>query len=200
MKRRKRVQKQARPRGTPKRKAARAAVKGYPPYLRILFTRQKLQERVLALAKQINRDYAGKTVHVVGVLENCFVFMSDLVRALTMPVVCHFVKAQTRDVAAGGVELHEIFYTPKIEAHGKDVLLVDGLLQSGVTLDHLIRSVLGQGPNSVKTAILIEKTDERKADVVTDYVGFETTGKFLVGYGLGYQDQFRNLPFVAALK
>jgi hypoxanthine phosphoribosyltransferase len=198
--RRRRAKKQASLRGTRRRTTAQTGAKGYSPYLRILLTQQKIQQRVLAMAKQINRDYSGKTLHVVGVLENCFIFMGDLVRALTMPVVCHFVKAETREVAAGGVEFHEIFYTPKIEAHGKDVLLVDGLLQSGVTLDHLIRSVLGQGPNSVRTAILIEKTDERKADVVTDYVGFETTGKFLVGYGLGYRDQFRNLPFVGAMK
>jgi hypoxanthine phosphoribosyltransferase len=200
MKRRSRAVKKSRPEKTRKRSVALPSTKGYPGYVRVVLTEPKIRQRVQAMAKQINRDYAGRTLHVVGVLENCFIFMSDLVRALTVSVICHFVKAETREVSAGGVELHEILYTPRIEAHGKDVLLVDGLLQSGLTLDHLVRSVLGQGANSVRTAILIEKTDERKTDVETDYVGFETTGKFLVGYGLGYQDQFRNLPFVAVLK
>ncbi len=175
-------------------------IKAYAKYLRVVVPERRIRNRVAAMAKEINRDYRGKTLHVVGILENCYIFMADLVRALTMPVICHFVKAETREVASGNVELHEILYMPRIDAHGKDVLLVDGLLQSGVTLDHLVRSVLGQGPNSVRTAILVERQDERKTDVKTDYVGFRTTGRFLVGFGLGYQEQFRNLPYLAALK
>jgi hypoxanthine phosphoribosyltransferase len=87
----------------------------------------------------------------------------------------------------------------RIGAAGKDILLLDGILQSGVTLDHLYRYILGQNPASVRTALLVEKTDERKVAVATDYVGFRTAGKFLVGYGLGYQEKYRNLPYVAAL-
>lgn len=171
--------------------------------LRVVLTEKQIQRRVRQLAEQMNRDYKGKTVHVVGILENCFMFMSDLVRALKVPVICHFVKAEIRDTAAGVVPVREIMYTPKVEATGREVLLVDGILQSGVTLDHLYRYVLGQNPSSVRTASLIEKTDERKVDVATDYVGFKvdfkTTGKFLVGYGLGYQEKYRNLPCISTL-
>jgi hypoxanthine phosphoribosyltransferase len=154
---------------------------------------------VRELAKQIDRDYKGKTLHVVGVLEDCFIFVADLVRGLTIPVVCHFMKAEIRDTSEGARAVREIMYTPKVEAAGRDVLLVDGVLQKGLTLDHLYGYVLGQNPSSVRTASLIEKSNERKVDVSTDYVGFKSNEEFLVGYGLGYQERYRNLPFVARL-
>lgn len=167
--------------------------------LRVVYTAQQIQQRVRALAAQINRDYQGKTLHVVGILENCFLFMADLVRALKMPVVCHFIKAEVHDASAGAVAVREIMYTPRVDATGRDVLLVDGILQSGVTLDHLVRYVMGQKPNSVRVAALIEKADEKKVDVRTEYLGFRTTAKFLVGYGLGFQEKYRNLPCIARL-
>jgi len=167
--------------------------------LRCVYSEKQIQKRVRELAKQIDRDYKGKTLHVVGVLEDCFIFMADLVRSLTIPVVCHFMKADIRDTTEGTVAVREIMYTPKVEATGRDVLLVDGILQSGLTLDYLYRYFLGQNPSSVRTASLIEKTGERKVDVSTDYVGFKSKEKFLVGYGLGYQEKYRNLPFVARL-
>jgi hypoxanthine phosphoribosyltransferase len=132
-------------------------------------------------------------------LEDGFVFMADLVRRLTIPVVCHFMKVEIRDTSAGATALREIMYTPKVEAAGRDVLLVNGILQSGLTLDHLYGYILTQKPSSVRTASLIEKSDERKVDVSTDYLGFKSKEKFLVGYGLGYQQKYRNLPFVARL-
>ena len=167
--------------------------------LRVVYTPNQIQERVRKLARRMNRDYEGRTLHVVGILENCFLFMADLVRSLTVPVICQFIKAQIRDTTAGHVAVREIMYTPKVEAKGKDVLLVAGILQSGLTLDHLYRYILGQNPSSVRTAALIEKTDERKVDVPTDYVCFKTTAKFLVGYGLGHQERYRNLPCLARM-
>ena len=167
--------------------------------LRCVYSEKQIQKRVRQLAKQINRDYKGKTLHVVGILEDCFIFMADLVRSLTIPVVCHFMKAEIHDISAGATAVREIMFTPKVEAAGRDVLLVDGILQSGLTLDHLYSYVLGQNPSSVRTASLIEKSGERTVDVSTDYVGFKSKEKFLVGYGLGYQEKYRNLTFVARL-
>jgi hypoxanthine phosphoribosyltransferase len=164
-----------------------------------VYSEKQIQKRVRELAKQIDRDYKGKTLHVVGILQDCFIFMADLVRRLTIPVVCHFMKAKIHDTSAGATALREIMYAPKVEAAGRDVLLVDGILQSGLTLDHLYGYVLAQNPNSVRTASLIEKSGERKVDVSTDYVAFKSNEKFLVGYGLGYQEKYRNLPFVARL-
>jgi hypoxanthine phosphoribosyltransferase len=167
--------------------------------LRCVYPEKQIRKRVRELAKQIDRDYKGKTLHVVGILEDCFIFMADLVRHLTIPVVCHFLKAEIHDTSAGSTAVREIMYTPKVEAAGRDVLLVDGILQSGLTLDHLYSYVLGQNPSSVRTVSLIEKSGERRVDVSTDYVGFKSQEKFLVGYGLGYQEKYRNLPFVARL-
>lgn len=167
--------------------------------LRVLFTEKRVRDRVRELARQINRDYQGKSLHVIGMLSNCYMFLADLVRALKVPVTFHTIRPEIRDSIVAGTAIREITYTPKVEAAGKDVLLVDGILQSGLTLDHVYRYILGQKPKSIRTATLIEKTKERKVDVATDYVGFKTTGKFLVGYGLGYEEKFRNLPFVAEL-
>jgi len=167
--------------------------------LRCVYTEKQIQKRVKELARQINRDYQGRTLHVVGILEDCFMFMADLVRRLTVPVICHFMKAEITDVSAGRTQQREIVYTPKVEAAGRDVLLVTGIVQSGLTLDHLYSYVLARNPSSVRTASLIEKSEERKVDVSTDYLGFRSKEKFLVGYGLGYQEKYRNLPFVGRL-
>ena len=168
-------------------------------HLRVIFDSGRIRRRVQELARQINRDYAGKTVHVVGILGNCFLFMADLVRLLRPTVVCHFVKAEMHDQPSGDSSVREIVFTPRVDVADKDILLVEGIVQTGVTLDHLVHMMLAQKARSVRTALLIEKTDERKVDVPTDYVGFKTTSKFLVGYGLGYQEKYRNLPSVAAL-
>ncbi len=164
--------------------------------LRVVFTEKQIQKRVRELADQINRDYKGKALDVIGILDNCFMFMADLLRALKVPVVCHFMKVETRDRL---IALRELLYTPKVDVAGKDVLLVDGVLQSGVVQDHLIRYVLGQRPASLRTATLVEKTVERKVAVTTEYMGFKTSARFLVGYGLGYDEKYRNLPYIAAL-
>ena len=99
----------------------------------------------------------------------------DLIRALKGPVYCSFVRADIRDSAVGGVETREITYTPPVHASCKDVILVDGILQSGMTFDHLYRYLTGQGPSSLRTMVLVEKTDERKVDLPLDFIGFKAT-------------------------
>ncbi len=178
---------------TARRKATPAGTNGF----RVVYTSAQIQKRVREMATQINNDYRGKTLYVVGILENCFLFMADLVRNLKVPTVCLFLKAEVRESKAGTAPVHEIMYTPRVDANGKDILLVDAILQSGVTLDHLFRYMLAQNANSVRTASLVEKTNERKVDVPVDYVGFKNRGKFLVGYGLAYEGKHRNLPYIA---
>jgi hypoxanthine phosphoribosyltransferase len=183
----------------PPKRSARVRAAAPAARLKVVFDEKEIRKRVRELAKQINRDYAGKTLHVVGILENCFVFMADLVRALTIPVVCSFVRSQVRDSDSGMVAMREIMYIPPVKAAGTDLLLVEGVLQSGITLDHLCRTLLAQQPASLRTATLIDKTDERRVDVPVDYAGFTISGRFLVGYGLGYQEQYRNLPYLARI-
>jgi hypoxanthine phosphoribosyltransferase len=163
--------------------------------MRVIFTERQIRRRVRELAAEIN--------HIVGVSEDCFLFMADLVRSLTMPVALHFVTARVREAAVEGVPVQEILYSPQLDLRGKDVLLLSGIVYSGITLDFLCRQMLAQGPRSLRTATLIEKPEDRKVNVSTDYLAFtsETTaGQFLVGYGLGHQGLYRNLPCIAALQ
>ena len=166
---------------------------------KVVVDEKAIRRRVRELARQINRDYAGKALYVVGILEDSFVFMADLIRALTVPVVCSFVRLQVRDSDSGQVAIREILFIPPVDAIGKDLLLLTGVLQSGLTLDHLCRTLLAQQPASVRTLALIDKMAERKIDVQVDYTGFPISGHYYVGYGLGYQGHFRNLPFLAQI-
>jgi hypoxanthine phosphoribosyltransferase len=167
--------------------------------LKVVVNATDIARRVRELARQITRDYAGKTLHVVGILEDSFVFMADLVRALKLPVVCYFVHSRVRDNDSGAVPMREIMYVPPMEVAGKDLLLAGGVLQSGVTLDYLCRTLLAQNPASLRTAILINKANDRRVNVPVDYAAFERSGAFLAGYGLAFEQQFRNLPFLAGV-
>jgi hypoxanthine phosphoribosyltransferase len=167
---------------------------------RCVISQKQIKKRVGELARQIDRDYQGTTtLHVVGILEDSFIFVADLIRNLTIPVVCHFMNAVMHDTLTGPIAMREIKYSPEVDAKGRDVLLVNGILHSGVTLDYVYRYILGQSPTSVRTLSFIEISRARKVDVSTDYVGFTSKEGFLVGYGLGYGDKYRNLPFVARL-
>ena len=182
--------------------AGSGAPRRAPARLRVIYTERQLRRRVRGMAAQINRAYQRRTLDIVGVKDDCFLFMGDLVRALGMPVVCHFVTVRMYDAIVGDAPVREIQYAPALELAGKDVLLVQCMLSSGVTLDFLYRHILSQGPRSLRTAALIEKPADRKVDVATDYLAFKATGTeghFLVGYGLGYQGLYRNLPCIAAL-
>ncbi len=165
--------------------------------LKIVVSEKDIRRRVREMARQISKDYAGKTLHVVGILEDCFIFMADLVRALTIPVDCSFVRSQVRDSDAGTLHMREIMFIPPVEAADKELLIVQGVLQSGVTLEHLCRMLLAQSPSSLRIATLLDKADERKTDIPVDYAGFKLSGRFIVGYGLGVREQYRNLPFLA---
>ena len=188
-----------RPRPVAKKRRTAAGSASFPKGLKAILSEQQLRRRVREMAKQINKDYAGKTLHVVGILQDCFMFMPDLVRALTIPVICSFVRCQVRDSESGLVAMREIMYIPPVDAAGKDILLLNGILQSGVTLDHLRRTLDAQQPASVRIAALLDKTEERKVDIKVDYAGFELSDGFLVGYGLGFQERYRNLPYVARI-
>jgi hypoxanthine phosphoribosyltransferase len=189
-----------------KRRRAAHVAAASTDHLKMAISEKAIHKRVRELAKQISRDYQGKVLHVIGILGDCYLFMADLVRALTVPVVYSFVRWQVRDSDSGLVAMREITYIPPVDAAGKnlllagkDVLLVHGILQSGVTLDHLYRTLLAHHPASLRTAILLDKPEERKVDVPVDYAGFKVSGEFWVGYGLGYQDQYRNLPYLARI-
>lgn len=164
-------------------------------YPRVILSAEQIRKRVQEIARQIARDYQGRTLHVVAVMENGFMFMADLVRELDMPVVCQFVRGEFKDESPSTTE---IFYSPELEVAGKDVLLVEALIQSGLTSEFLLRNLAGRGASSVKLAVLLDKQAARRVSLQPDYFGFLLNDSFVVGYGLGDMHSGRNLPYIAA--
>lgn len=164
-------------------------------YPRVILSADQIKKRVQEIARQISRDYQGRTLHVVAVMENGFMFMADLVRELDIPVVCQFVKGEFNDEHPSTTE---IFYSPEVEVAGKDVLLVEALIQSGLTSEFLLRNLASRGASSVKLAVLLDKQAARRVSLQPDYFGFLLNDSFVVGYGLGDMHSGRNLPYIAA--
>ncbi len=166
----------------------------------ILLSEEQVQQKVTEMAAAISQAYGQRSVHVIGMLENGFLFMADLVRRLTCPVVCQFVKVDMRDILEDGHERRVVVYTPRLDVQDKHLLLVDCVLHTAVTLDHLVQQFHTKGAASVKVAVLIDKTDERRVPLEPDFFGFKVQTGFLVGYGMGYRDLYRNLPYVGTLE
>ena len=168
--------------------------------LRQVITTDQIQKRVKELGRQISDDYRGQTVQVIAVLENAFMFLADLVRALDVPVVCQFIKPKySRPQTAAAQDVMEIFFSHEPEIRGRHVLLVEGLVHSGVTSEFLMSDLRGRGAASVKLVTLLDRQAARRVPLQPDYFGFLVDETFLVGYGLGAPEQInRNLPFLAA--
>jgi hypoxanthine phosphoribosyltransferase len=162
--------------------------------LNVVFTAEQIAARVREMAGRISSDYRGRTVYAVCVLENGFVFMADLVRALEVPVVCQFMKPQTREVEHGA----EIFYSPEVNVQGKHVLLVEGIVKSGITQEFLMRNLMARGALSVKLATLLDKQTDRRVALPADYYGYAIERSYVLGYGLGSPLLGRNLPYLAS--
>jgi hypoxanthine phosphoribosyltransferase len=166
--------------------------------MKVAFTRKRLATRVGQLGRAISKDYAGRTVDVVVVLENSFLFAADLVREISRPVLCHFVRSETRDIRFGGQEYREIFFSAAPPLRGRDVLVVDAILNTGVTQDFLLKRLEEGNPRSLRLAVLFDKPASRKVNLKPAYTGFAAASKEWVGYGLsGDGGLYRNLPFIA---
>ncbi|HEX7894415.1 MAG TPA: phosphoribosyltransferase family protein [Terriglobales bacterium] len=170
-------------------------VAAQPAKPQIVIPAEQIQKRVREMARQISHDYAGKSLHVLGVLENSFIFLADLVRGLDVPVVCQFIKPQYRDDLIGMVE---IFFSHELDIRDQHVLLIEGVMHSGVTTEFLMNDLRSRGAATVKTATLLDRQSARRVQLQPDYFGFLVDNTFLMGYGLGNQDQTgRNLPYLA---
>src|ERR1700749_1124435 len=173
--------------------------------LRQVITTEQIQKRVKELGRQISDDYKGQTVQMLAVLENAFMFLADLVRAVDVPVVCQFIKPKyTRSQGgstSGGAasEVMEILFSHEPDIRGQHILLVEGLVHSGITSEFLMSDLRARGAASVKLATLADRHSARRVPLQPDYFGFLVDETFLVGYGLGAVEQTnRNLPYLAA--
>jgi hypoxanthine phosphoribosyltransferase len=168
--------------------------------LRPVITTEQIQKRVKELGRQISDDYKGQTIQMLAVLENAFMFQADLVRALEVPVVCQFIKPRyTRPQGGTATDVMEIFFSHEPDIRGQYILLVEGLVHSGVTSEFLMSDLRSRGAASVKLVTLLDRQSARRVPLQPDYFGFLVDETFLVGYGLGAVEQTnRNLPYLAA--
>ena len=166
----------------------------------ILFTQEQVAARVREMAAQISQDYAGKTPLVVGILRGSFIFMADLVRAMEVPLTLDFMVASSYGagtVSSGkvkiGLDLQE-------DIAGRDVLLVEDILDTGNTLSKLVAELKTRQPASLKLCVLLDKPERRTKPIEADYVGFTIPDAFVVGCGLDYDQLYRQLPYIGILK
>jgi len=165
------------------------------PVVRTILSTDQIQKRVKEMGRQISDDYRGMTVHALALLENGFMFMADLAREMDVPMLCQFIKPQYRHG-----EILEIFFSHGLDIRDQHVLLVEGIIHSGLTSEFLMSDMRARGAASVKVATLLDRQASRRVQLQPDYFGFLVDEAFLVGYGLGSPEQMhRNLPFVGVL-
>lgn len=166
------------------------------PSLEKIITAREIQLKVRELADQISLDYAGKKLHLVGVLKGAFIFLADLVRFLTIPVQVHFLHASsyTHTQSSGNVHLaHQLKLT------GKDILVIEDIQDTGLTLSRILEDLVQQKPASLEVCTLLEKDRPHTKVINIRYTGFKIPNEFVVGYGLDMSERFRELPYIARL-
>ncbi|MDL2220880.1 hypoxanthine phosphoribosyltransferase [Eubacteriales bacterium OttesenSCG-928-N14] len=164
-----------------------------------LISAERIAERVAQIGKQITEDYAGKELIVACVLKGGFMFCADLVRQISMPLKLDFISASSYGSGSTSTGNVRIFKDLEMDIKGKDLLLVEDIVDSGTTIKTLRDMLLARDPASIKVCALLDKPDRRKADIEADYVCFAIPDEFVVGYGLDYDSRYRNLPDVMVL-
>ena len=165
-------------------------------YKEMLFSQAQLRARVQQMAREISRDYAGRELLVVGVLKGAFIFMSDLIRALEVPCRADFIRAASYgagDESSGCVEITKDIET---DITGRDVLIVEDIVDTGLTVQYLTETLRARHPGSLKVCVFLDKKGRRKIPFEADYVGFSIDDGFVVGYGLDFAEQYRAFPDV----
>jgi hypoxanthine phosphoribosyltransferase len=166
----------------------------------ILVSAADLDRRVRELAAEVSQDYAGKDLVLIGVLKGAVFFLSDLMRHLEIPVEVDFMAVASYGSATRSSGVVRILKDLDTVIEGRDVLIVEDIVDSGLTLQYLLRNLAGRSPRSLEVCALLIKPERSKVDLRARYVGFEIPNRFAIGYGLDHAERYRNLPFVAALR
>lgn len=168
----------------------------------ILFTQEQLASRVAELGVEISKDYAGESVVLVGVLKGSVVFFTDLARAIdnTVDVSFDFISCSSYGEGTTSTGVVRILKDLDRSVEGKHVLVVEDIVDTGTTLHYLLDNLRARGAKSVRLVALLNKPDRRKKDVDVDYIGFTVPDYFVIGYGLDYAEQYRQLPYIGILK
>ena len=166
---------------------------------RPLFSAEQIQAKVKQLAAMISEDYSGKDLLCVGILRGAFMFFSDIVRHVDIPMTLDFIIASSyvKNETSGDIRIH---YDVKGDISDKHVLLIEDIVDTGITLNHIRERILSRTPKSLKICSLLDKKERRLTEVPLDYVGFVIPNEFVVGYGLDYDNKFRNLPYISVFK
>ena len=167
---------------------------------KVLISQEEIQAKVAELAAQIDRDYAGREVLLVGVLKGAVMIMADLARAMRTPVSMEFMAVSSYGSSTSNSGVVRILKDLDREVEGKHVLVVEDIIDSGLTLSWLLRNISSRGPASVEVCALLRKPEAVKMDLKVRYIGFDIPSEFVVGYGLDYAERYRDLPFVGLLK
>lgn len=164
-----------------------------------LILKEDVEKRILELAKQIEKDYRDRDLLCVGLLKGSVIFLSDLVKNIDLPLLIDFMNVSSygnETTSSGNVK---ILKDTDLDVKGKSVLIVEDIIDTGITLEYVISFLKAKGVADVKTCTLLSKPERRKIDVPVDYIGFEIPDKFVIGYGLDYAQKYRNLPYIGAV-
>lgn len=166
----------------------------------ILFSEEVINSKVNELGKRISENYKDKELLLVGVLKGSVLFTSDLMKSITIPCEVDFMAVSSYGNATESSGVVRILKDLDYSIEGKDILIVEDIIDSGSTLDYLLKYFKGRGAKSVAIATLLNKPARRKVNIDVDYIGFEVPDEFIVGYGIDYAEKYRNLPFIGTLK
>lgn len=161
-----------------------------------LFSREEIAERVIKLGIEISGDYNNKDLVVISLLRGSFIFTSDLVRELSIPVEVDFMTTSSYEHSEESSGYVDIVHDIRTDIKGKDVLIVDDIMDSGFTLENVVKHLEKKSPASIEVCVMLDKPSRRKVGLSPDYVGFTIPDVFIVGYGLNYGDFYRNIPYI----
>ncbi len=167
---------------------------------RVLLSEEQLAKRILEIGAEITADYAGKEILMIGVLRGAVLFMADLARAIKVPAAIDFMAVSSYGAGTSSSGVVRILKDLDENVEGKHVLVVEDIIDSGLTLNYLVDNLKSRQPASIKICTLLNKPDRRKVDVDIAYNGFTIPDHFVIGYGLDYAEKYRNLPFIGILK
>ncbi len=169
-------------------------------HIEVMLTEEEVDRRIQEIGDQISKDYAGKQVHLVCVLKGGSFFMCELAKRITVPVSLDFMSVSSYGAGTKSSGVVKIVKDLDEPLEGKDVLVVEDIVDSGRTLSYLLDMLSDRGPASLRLCTLLDKPDRRVVDVNVDYTGFQIPDEFVVGYGLDYDQRYRNLPFIGVVR
>ncbi len=166
----------------------------------VLIDEDSLRARIAELGEEVSTDYAGRDLLLIGVLKGAVFFMADLMRHVTVPCEVDFMAISSYGAATDSSGVVRILKDLDINIKGRDVLVVEDIIDSGLTLSYLMRNLASRDPSSLEVCALLTKPERRREEVPVRYVGFEIPNRFVIGYGLDFAERYRNLPYVGVLR